>query len=53
MNNNKPLSYKLAIQNESYFNTNVKMVQRCEILLKNNIRVMNAELHWKPISKIV
>lgn len=48
-----PASYFLAEANNSN-NTpqNLFKVMRCQVNLSNNERISNAELHWKPISKI-
>lgn len=47
-----PASYQLALKQESFVQTD-KKVQRAEISIGINIRVVNTERHWKPISKIL
>ena len=47
-----PASYQLALDQESFVQTERK-VQRAEISIGANIRVVNTERHWKPISKIL
>ena len=47
-----PASYELALKQQSYVTHN-RNVQRADISIGGNLRVVNTQRHWKPISKIL